>query len=373
MKAPIIYSAKTNIFPPDAVFQSTKSSTSFNVQSKVIIEFRTDGYIYISSTTGDLYSDPVMGAAGTLVASMNSNYTTPWYTGTPAAGSWKITIKATSSLHYNNVTSFVNVDIYDGYLDATSTGVNVLNTSIISGSGTASITATDLNTFLSVGSAEKIRIELLCEQQDAGTSYGHLELYVTISDPSPTTSTTVARRLQIGAISQSSYSGGGGGGECFLAGTPILMSNGLYKNIENILIGDVLASEMITSIVDESDPNWFAWSTNDATFKTSYLSSANVAGIQTFAVGEYYRINGTICATGGHVMFVKRNDTWLYSRVSDLVIGDIFFTSGQTELTLSSLELFTANVDVYLLDVESNDCYFVGNENILVHNAKPIP
>ncbi|MFA6528151.1 MAG: polymorphic toxin-type HINT domain-containing protein [Candidatus Gracilibacteria bacterium] len=136
----------------------------------------------------------------------------------------------------------------------------------------------------------------------------------------------------------------GGKGGCFKAGTPILMSDGSYKNIEDIEIGDKISTR--------ENP------------LTNNLVSGNVVKTYEHYVGEYLLVNGTLGVTGEHIMFI--NGQW--NLASELKLGDVLIDKDGNEVPVESIEKISEPSFVYNFEVEEYHTYFAND--IYVHNDK---
>jgi hypothetical protein len=138
---------------------------------------------------------------------------------------------------------------------------------------------------------------------------------------------------------------------CFLAGTKIVLSDGSYKNIEDIRTGDMVKS------YDE---------------KTGSIDSRQVTEIFHHSPEEmddyYLLINNCLRVTPDHRFY--SNGRWITA--GDLKIGDpLFYTS--SEYTVESVEKIFEKEPSYNFEVEGNHNYFVAldTSKALVHNQGP--
>ena len=166
---------------------------------------------------------------------------------------------------------------------------------------------------------------------------------------------------------------------CFIAGTPVLMSNGTTKNIEDIVVGDVLSSMTIDGMTLDGDwDSYKDFTTSD--ISSSTLSTANVESVNAY---DNYPLskritlsNGeTMTVTGTHPIFVYRDGQYIWAKPTmeypnDNVIdiNDKFVNKDKELITIQSLEDVSDSVTVYTLDVEDLDVYFVNG--VLVHNKE---
>jgi len=175
-----------------------------------------------------------------------------------------------------------------------------------------------------------------------------------------------------------------GGGGCFAYGTQILMADGTTKNIEEMMVGDVVKSMSIPGmpIVDGTDDDWNTYkdfTTNSLV--SSSLSTATVRKAVTDSYDNYYKItlgNGDILkATYEHPLFVQRDGVYKWVKVnhtevsSSLKTTDLLVDKDKNTQTISSIDFVDEILDVGTIDVEDLDVYFANN--YLVHNAETKP
>lgn len=148
---------------------------------------------------------------------------------------------------------------------------------------------------------------------------------------------------------------------CFVAGTKILMESGNIKNIEDVLIGDLVTT--------------FDFKNNT----TKVEKVVNIFSKKVNKIVEYEFVNGGILrATLDHPIFVS-NKGWcsfdnnlsnaLYNigeEIKKIEIGDSIKFLDQ-DVVLSDVKIIDEETQVYnLSEVENNHNYFANN--VLVHN-----
>ena len=135
--------------------------------------------------------------------------------------------------------------------------------------------------------------------------------------------------------------GGGGSGGCLLPGTQIRMANGTTKNIEYVVVGDILYGTNGSSvIVKQLLPNRF---------------------------NKYNILNGRLRITYEHPVLVVRNGTRQLVQVKDLLIGDKMVRYNNTvEELRSNVEIFE-ETPTHNFVVNGDHMYVA--EDILVHNT----
>ena len=107
-------------------------------------------------------------------------------------------------------------------------------------------------------------------------------------------------------------------------------------------------------------------------FRSSNITetTTSVVHIKKHLVPSYYLINNKYKVTGEHFIFTKRDNTWQFLRVEELINNDIFYGINKEEL-VEVIDLINSPILVVDIDVEENDLYFA--DGILVHNAKQVP
>lgn len=143
---------------------------------------------------------------------------------------------------------------------------------------------------------------------------------------------------------------GGYIGGCFLAGTPIAMADGSYKNIEDVAIGDqVLAYNPATGRLDTD--------TVDNTFN----HTADQMGSDYYVI-----INDEIKVTPNHPVYTQRG--WV--TVGDLTTHDMLLNQSGDFFPITSLQKVYQQAPVYNLEVTNDHDYFA--QGMLAHNKPDI-
>ena len=129
---------------------------------------------------------------------------------------------------------------------------------------------------------------------------------------------------------------------CFLEGTPVLLANGSYKDIEDIEVGERVlcfdkdSNQLRVGIVTE----------------VYHHESADM----------YVVVNGCLRVTPNHALLTREG----WKRVKDLRVGDILYDGEM----VYSLEPVYKRVPTYDLEVEPFHNYIVGS--VIVHNVIPV-
>ena len=141
-------------------------------------------------------------------------------------------------------------------------------------------------------------------------------------------------------------SGGGsfGGGGCLIAGTKIRMANDTLKNVEDVIVGDVLFGH--------------------ATHLTKHVT---VMELRPNRWDEYYIINNRLKITYEHpVMIYEKGLT----EVKDLIVGDKMIRYDSTLEPITSIEIIKGETPTYNFVVDQNHLYIA--DDIIVHNPHAV-
>ena len=159
---------------------------------------------------------------------------------------------------------------------------------------------------------------------------------------------------------------------CHVAGTVMNLADGTTKLVEDLEVGDVLASYSITGLgTDENEQQWETYSV-DATGWSATQSTTTVTFVTEGLFGEYYNFNNDLTkVTREHPVLVKAGDNISFKRADAVVEGDSFYINGAW-VEITNIELVTADpaVATYTVGVEEEDVYLA--DGILWHNAQNI-
>ena len=163
-----------------------------------------------------------------------------------------------------------------------------------------------------------------------------------------------------GCYSTSTSTGGGGG--CFLEGTPVLTKDG-YKDIDKIEIGDYVLSYNLETNKAEYKKVSYKFVFED---KDENLYTLDIDGVE-------------LKVTAHHRFYVSNNRTLIgnldlfeqvYIAAEDLKVGDILVDNNGYLHRVNRITHEPIKETVYNLQVEDNHSYYVGENNILVHNMQ---
>lgn len=136
---------------------------------------------------------------------------------------------------------------------------------------------------------------------------------------------------------------------CFPAGTPVLMSDGSYKEIQDIIKGDKVASYNVSTGQRSESP------------VGSLVTHETIPGDDKLLL-----INRSLQVTSNHNIYSPNRGAWV--RADELKSGDTILNSSGNYMEISSIDdLGQPDIPVFNLNLQGQDHnYFAGDT--LVHN-----
>jgi hypothetical protein len=134
----------------------------------------------------------------------------------------------------------------------------------------------------------------------------------------------------------------GGGPLCFAAGTPVTLSDGRTKPIEQMQVNDAVRSYSLAR-------REFVTGTVTKNFKRNQPAYLNIDGIKVTVEHPFWLVNRSEWVKAGDI---KRND--------------IFLRDNGSWQTVRNITFIVEEIDVYNMEVEGENNYFAGG--VLVHN-----
>jgi hypothetical protein len=213
---------------------------------------------------------------------------------------------------------------------------------------------------------------------DSGRAYGttyslslfgfpcDVQIYVTITPYSATgCEGTSAGTLEVvhKSDSYSSLCACSGGDGCLVYGTKVLMYDGSLKNVEDLVIGDIVKSMSINGLNAGQEFAWQNFSTNNFEYEEGL---SIIYDINDNSFNQYYVFNNRLRATYEHPIFIKRGDICMFEPAENVTIGDYMFTSDNEFEIITSIDIIDESVQTININIEENDVYFA--DGILVHN-----
>ena len=143
------------------------------------------------------------------------------------------------------------------------------------------------------------------------------------------------------------------------------MSDGTFKPIEDVAVGDEVVSYNIENLGYEEDA-WIDWYARYRIFGEKTVSTviSNTLGRN----GVHYLINNNLKITNDHPILMMKGDTIAWKPVQDLDVCSLILNSDLEWIEVTSFERIVAEQQNADLNVEQVDNYFAGG--ILVHNTQ---
>ena len=146
------------------------------------------------------------------------------------------------------------------------------------------------------------------------------------------------------------------GSGCFLAGTKVTTLNG-YKDINKVSIGDMVLTY------------------NEGTGINEYHKVTHLFAYQPNEINEeLYTLTfddkTTLQVSSSHRFYIKRNKETLWLPTKSIRLGDIVMYSNKKYHRITNIKHEELTKPVYNLSVENTHNYYVGNQEILVHNVQ---
>ena len=154
---------------------------------------------------------------------------------------------------------------------------------------------------------------------------------------------------------------------CVIEGTKITLNNKETLPIEKIKAGqEILSFNLNTLQKSQKNDTLLKLSTDkwDGVFQEDLIKN-----IWKNEVEEYYSINNKLKITGDHIVLGKRDNTFYWTTVDKLLIGDYLFTDQNIFEKIDMIILIKEKVKVYNLQV--NDVYNYFANSYLIHNGAP--
>ena len=166
---------------------------------------------------------------------------------------------------------------------------------------------------------------------------------------------------------------------CFLAGTEISLSNGDIKNIEDVIVGDVVESYIESIHKNETIGRYESGIVTDIDHRHNVGSHADACNSLGDTTGVYSLNNGELMFTPEHPFLTKRGwaslvpistqEPYLSQQDEELIlsIGDFIIEDGKW-VEIKTIEHHPMDVDtpVYNITVDVHHNYIANN--IVVHN-----
>jgi hypothetical protein len=154
---------------------------------------------------------------------------------------------------------------------------------------------------------------------------------------------------------------------CLKEGTMIKMGDGSFKLIEELNVGDVLASYDIHQLDRHGDNHEYisTWSTVEFTYMES---EATLVSIKETLHSGYYVFNGVLNSTESHHHIIFDGSEYRIKSTDEVVIGDCLIKSDGSMESIDTIEFIDEHVTVYQIDTEDFDVFVA--EGYITHNSK---
>jgi len=159
--------------------------------------------------------------------------------------------------------------------------------------------------------------------------------------------------------------GGGGGGGCLVGNTQTEMSDGSFKSIKDVKIGDSLMGLDIKTLSEwfEVEDNW-----KGSNIEQYDFDEYQVTNTMEITDAEVYSINdGLLEASEDHKHLIRRNDLWMIQTTLQLQPDDVYMDRDKNEVVIHTISWDRIDT-VYLITLNGKHTYFANN--ILTHNYK---
>ena len=153
---------------------------------------------------------------------------------------------------------------------------------------------------------------------------------------------------------------------CLKYGTPLLMADNTWKNIEDLLIGDEVVSATIPTLPINEFPSYFDWWSTESLDGMSRVTTT-VANTAHKTASFYYKINDIIEVTDSHIVLAKKSDNiWKFYKIFQLDIGDSIIDDNDQETPIITKERIDETINIVQLDVTMYDLFYT--KGLLSHN-----
>jgi hypothetical protein len=164
--------------------------------------------------------------------------------------------------------------------------------------------------------------------------------------------------------------GGDVGGKCLIEGTMVQLADGTQTAIETLVNDQSLASVVVGNMPDtDTVSQLLSWSQINPVLSNTTTNLVNKVEYTVDSVINFN--NNLITSSKDHLHIIKRSGTWMISKASDILVGDVFIDKNYNEIQITSIQELTGSYKVYKLNVETNDT-FIAN-GIITHNSKIMP
>ena len=156
---------------------------------------------------------------------------------------------------------------------------------------------------------------------------------------------------------------------CLVSDSPIEKADGTVVEVGDLSEGDVLKGYALAGLPEDSDANFYDWSSDTIGETSKNVTVVNVT--YSFSNKIYNINNGEVKGTHEHPMLVKDSVDGLYrfKMLIQLELGDKLIKAvdgSLTEVEVTSIVIENEDVEIVSMDVELQDTYLVNG--YVTHN-----
>ena len=156
---------------------------------------------------------------------------------------------------------------------------------------------------------------------------------------------------------------------CLVSDAPIEKADGTIVEVGDLSEGDVLKGYALAGLPEDSDANFYEWSSDTIGETPKNVTVVNVT--YSFSNKIYNINNGAVKGTGEHPMLIKDATDGLYRfkelmliEVGDKLVREV--DGSLVDIDVTSITMEISDVEIVSLDVEAQDTYLVNG--YVTHN-----
>ena len=156
---------------------------------------------------------------------------------------------------------------------------------------------------------------------------------------------------------------------CLVSDAPIEKADGTVVEVGDLSEGDVLKGYALAGLPEDSDANFYEWSSDTIGETPKNVTVVNVT--YSFSNKIYNINNGAVKGTGEHPMLIKDATDGLYRfkelmliEVGDKLVREV--DGSLVDIDVTSITMEISDVEIVSLDVEAQDTYLVNG--YVTHN-----
>ena len=147
---------------------------------------------------------------------------------------------------------------------------------------------------------------------------------------------------------------------CLGAGSLVKLANGSEIKVEDLCLGDSLASLNIA--------NSESWRNFSSLEFTPDLTTTKVSAITSFAHETYVQINKDFNVSESHPLFIFRDNTYTFVEAKVLLLTDKLISETGEFVNITSIDLINEPITVYSISTDPSHIYIANG--VINHNKK---